>query len=342
MASIYPYKGGWRAQVRPAGQQGTSRTFRTRKEALAWARSLEHQADLGRRVAGSTARVGWLLEQYRAARADAGRPVARQSTEHYMLAGLAAWFAALRLDRLSTASLVDYARARRRAGAGPYTVNMEISKLGTALRYVASLLGVPYADQVGVARPTLRHFKLIGAGRKRERRPSEDEWVALLAALAALPTTIPMVDIVRLGALNAFRRGEVCRISWTDLDVAARTIVVRDRKDPRAKAGNDQVVPLVGESLDIIMRQPRPAEGATDQRIFPYQPGTVSRCFKVAARAAGIADLRLHDMRHEATSALFERGYPIEEVSAVTGIKDWRNLRRYTQVNPARVAKRGR
>ncbi|MNL75911.1 Phage integrase family protein [compost metagenome] len=48
-----------------------------------------------------------------------------------------------------------------------------------------------------------------------------------------------------------------------------------------------------------------------------------------------IEDLHFHDMRHEAVSSLFEAGWQIPEVAAVSGHKDWRQLKRYTQIDPA-------
>jgi site-specific recombinase XerD len=40
-------------------------------------------------------------------------------------------------------------------------------------------------------------------------------------------------------------------------------------------------------------------------------------------------------LRHEGTSRLFEAGFPIEKVAMVTGHKDWRMLRRYTNLKPS-------
>lgn len=48
----------------------------------------------------------------------------------------------------------------------------------------------------------------------------------------------------------------------------------------------------------------------------------------------GIYDLKFHDLRHEATSRLFEAGLTIERVALVTGHKDWEMLRRYTLLKP--------
>jgi integrase len=47
-----------------------------------------------------------------------------------------------------------------------------------------------------------------------------------------------------------------------------------------------------------------------------------------------IDDLHFHDLRHEATSRLFEAGLTIEKVALVTGHKDWKMLRRYTNLRP--------
>jgi site-specific recombinase XerD len=47
-----------------------------------------------------------------------------------------------------------------------------------------------------------------------------------------------------------------------------------------------------------------------------------------------IPNLHFHDLRHEGTSRLFEEGFEIQQVALVTGHKDWRHLRRYTNLRP--------
>ena len=123
------------------------------------------------------------------------------------------------------------------------------------------------------------------------------------------------------------RLGEIIRIKWDDLNEADRTVIIRDRKHPREKVGNDQEVPLLGEAFEIVMRQPR-----TDGRIFPVTEGTVSTIFPRACRQLGIEDLAFHDLRHEGVSRLFEMGYSIEQVALVSGHRDWKMLKRYTQI----------
>ena len=115
-----------------------------------------------------------------------------------------------------------------------------------------------------------------------------------------------------------------------DVDEAKRLVLVRDRKDPRQKAGNDQWVPLLGEAWMVLKRQPQVGGEA---RIFPIGASTVSKYFTEACMKMSIPDLHFHDLRHEGTSQLFEEGYEIQQVALVTGHKDWRHLRRYRTSN---------
>ena len=48
----------------------------------------------------------------------------------------------------------------------------------------------------------------------------------------------------------------------------------------------------------------------------------------------------IHDLRHEATTRLFENGLNIMEVASITGHKDLRMLRRYTHLKAEDLAKK--
>lgn len=56
-----------------------------------------------------------------------------------------------------------------------------------------------------------------------------------------------------------------------------------------------------------------------------------------ACHVLGIVDLHFHDMGHEATSRLFERGYQIHEVPQFTVHESWNELKRYTNLRPEQV-----
>jgi len=331
MASVIRVGGKWRAQVRRKGHAPQCRTFRIKAEAEAWAREVEAAIDGGGAPAPSSSRLllSGVLQAYRDLR-DRSRPIADTSNEHYMLRHLDEGLGHLVVGAVTPQELVHYCKARRDEGAGPYTCNMEVSKLGTAMRYAGVSLHLVLPDVVAAARPLLTHLGLIGGGGKRERRPTEDELQRIVEHLATQRGEL-FADVVRFAVATAMRRSEIARLTWADIDHGKRLALVRDRKDPRRKSGNDQWVPLLADAWAVLGRQAK-VEG--EPRVFPIGESTVSKYFTAACQALSIPDLHFHDLRHEGTSRLFEEGYEIQQVALVTGHRDWRHLRRYTQLKP--------
>lgn len=335
MASIIQIGGRWRALIRRKGHPSYCQTFPTKAQAQAWARGIESDIDRGqalapRTVLGRVVLVSDLIDTYRKLR-DKSRPIADTSNEHYMLKTLQRRLGELDAARLTPADLVAYAEGRRdEDGAGPYTINMDISKLGTVLRLAGVHLKINLPDVVGQARPLLAHLHLIGGGGRRERRPTEDELQRLVEWLHAQRGEI-YADMVRFAVATAMRRGEIVRLLWGDLDADKRLVLVRDRKDPRRKVGNDQWVPLLNGAWEVVQAQAR-ADG--EPRIFPVHEQTLSKYFKDACDAQSIPDLHFHDLRHEGISRLFEQGFDIPRVALVSGHKSWNNLKRYAQLRP--------
>ena len=132
------------------------------------------------------------------------------------------------------------------------------------------------------------------------------------------------------------RQDEICRIRRQDVDAATRTVIVRDRKDPREKSGNHQKIPLLNvtgiDAWQLLQEQAKISESG--DRVFPYNGRSVGTAFRSACRELGIDDLHFHDLRHEAASRLFEAGLAIEQVALVTGHRDWKMLKRYTHLRP--------
>ena len=60
--------------------------------------------------------------------------------------------------------------------------------------------------------------------------------------------------------------------------------------------------------------------------------------WKKVCQLAIIEDLRFHDLRHEATSRLFERGLDVMEVASITGHRTLVMLARYTHLKAATLA----
>lgn len=160
--------------------------------------------------------------------------------------------------------------------------------------------------------------------RKRERRASDNELARLKAC--SNNTKYPIGDVIEFGVLTGLRIGEICKLKWADFYQTKRgpMITVHDRKDPHNQDGNDGEIPLLGNAAAIVQRQPK-----GDARIFPFDPNAFGNAYRAVRHRAGIKNLRVHDLRHEAITRLFEQGYSIEEVSDISGHKDWETLKHY-------------
>jgi integrase len=333
VASIIQVAGKWRALIRRKGFKSQCKTFPTKAQAQAWARQVEAGMDSGQASATlGDLTISDVIKAYRKLR-DQARPINDASNEHYMLKALDKGLGKLRLSTISPDDLVSYATMRREEdGAGPYTINMDISKLGTVLRYGGAALRISPPDVVGSSRPLLTHLRLIGGGGKRERRPTEDELQRLIEHMRVVYGSV-YANAVIFAVKTAMRRGEICSIKKSDIDQETRIIAVM-RKHPRLGQVLERV-PLVGDAMEFALSMPDSPDG----RLFPVEAGTLSKYFTHSTRALSIPDLHFHDLRHEGASRLLEDGYQIPEVAMVTGHKKWETLKRYVNLKPEDITR---
>ena len=121
---------------------------------------------------------------------------------------------------------------------------------------------------------------------------------------------------------------------FSDNDRKHQTGVVRDLRHPTER---DQVrrFKYTPEAWEIICRQDQ-----DDDRIFPFEPRSIGSASRQACKMLDIRDLHFHDLRHEATSRLFEAGYSIVEVQQFTLHDSWGTLSRCTHLRPELVTVR--
>lgn len=324
MASIIKLKNGkWRAQIRRKGFKDVTKQCDTKAEALAWSAKTEKDMKQGVSPEASTATIGTLIAKYRTMRA-VNRPIKPKSTEDYTLNILVKTIGGIKASKLNVDDLTAWAQERMDDDVGGYKINCDLSKLGTVFRYTHPAL-LPLIEE---SRPKLDYLGLICGSKQRERRPTTDELASILTWLENHEGKLAR-DFVEFAGIAAMRRGEIASLRWDDLNEKDRLIKVRDRKDPRKKIGNDQFVPLLAGSFEIVMRQEK-----TDALIFPIRGKQITKVFHDACVALAIEDLHFHDLRHHGISLMFEYGYDIHQVSIVSGHRDWAHLKRYTQIKP--------
>lgn len=261
--------------------------------------------------------------------------------------------ASKRADRLTASDFIDYIDGRRNDGAGPATAGNDIIWLRQVLKSTAAKLRVPVPLQaLEEAAEFLRQERTIGKPKTRQRRLKiahgdyAGEEAIILAHMDARRGSIPMGDLVRFAIASARRVEEITRLQWADLDRSKRTALLRDVKHPRRKIGNHKHFRMLDDAWAIIERttptliQHADGTATEDPRIFPYEAKSISAAFTRSMKLLGIDDLHFHDLRHEATSRLFERGYSIQEVVQFTLHESWTTLKRYTHLKPEDVAHR--
>lgn len=314
----------WRALVRLKGHPTASRTFNGRKAADEWARATEDALRAGRGIPGESVTLSDLVDRYVKEMARF-KPVSATKRGN-----LRRWEESLgerEVASLTGQDVLDHVAGR---DISPATMAMEVGFLAEVLAAGRSLWGYTIPDVVAAARPTLRRAGAVGKPMERDRRPTADELAALAEYFRFNFGRIPMRDLVPFAIDTAMRMGEITGLRWEDYRPGEKpTILIRDRKDPLNKSGNSQWVPLLGQSAAIIERQDR-----RGPLIFPYKPDSIGAAFRRACERLQIADLHFHDLRHEGVSRLFEAGYTIEQVAIVSGHRDWKSLKRYTNLRP--------
>lgn len=240
---------------------------------------------------------------------------------------------------LTAADIIEYGKGRRvDDGAGPATVLNDIVWLRQAFLSGAAMFDIaqPVAA-VDAAKVELLRTKVIAKPQQRKRRLSAAEEVVLDEHFGSRDARaqIPMRDIFRFALLTARRQEEICRLKWVDVDAEKGIGWLDDVKHPTQKKGNRREFRIVKAAMEIIARQPRTAE-----EVFPYNPRSVGAAFTRACQLLEIEGLHFHDLRHEATSRLFEKGYSIQEVAQFTLHESWSTLKRYTHLRPENVQER--
>lgn len=337
MASILKQGEKWLARIRKVGYPETTETFDTYKEAKEWATKTESDMinqkhrDKKKLV---QATVGDLVDKY-ITDISPKKPMGKNKTA--VMNSLKRSLGSVSLKDLTKKRLLSYIEMRMAQGAGGVTISIDFTYLHELLSVGERLWDYPVDPSiVSKARKYLGDFGLKTKSKRRKRRPSDEEIEQICAHFHAKGSRqkIPMPAIIYFAMATAMRQGEITRISWSDVHFEDKTVVIRDRKDPQEKLGNDQTVPLLVDAFKIVSEQKRDAEF-----IFPYDEKSISTAFTRAVKSLGINDLHFHDLRHEGTSRLFEDGYRIEEVAIFTGHKDWKMLQRYTHIKAKNLHK---
>lgn len=236
---------------------------------------------------------------------------------------------AMHCSKIDSPAIVAFAQS---LDCRPQTRGNYVAHLASIFSVARPAWGYPLdAQAMADARVVLKKLNLTSRSRERSRRPTLEELGELLAHYEVMehkrPSSLPMRRLILFAIFSTRRQEEICRVAWADLDRDALQLVVRDMKNPGEKIGNDVRTTLTPQALRLI-----DAQGSGKGAIWPYNSESVSTSFTRACALLGIDDLHFHDLRHEGISRLFELGWSIPQVAAVSGHRSWQSLKRYTHL----------
>jgi integrase len=180
---------------------------------------------------------------------------------------------------------------------------------------------------------------------RRVKAPSVD---VVRAVIEAAEDRDPrLAALLMLGALTGMRRGELCALRWSDIDLergdmeVSRSVIVvpGGLSEKSTKTDRSRAVALdeVGVAL-LTQYRARVDEWASEARtevaddafVFsphidgatPFRPDNVTGFFIRVRDGLGLKDVRLHDLRHFTATQLIGAGVDVRTVAGRLGHSD--------------------
>ncbi len=312
----------WEVRIRRKGYSAQFATFELKADAEQWANDIESEMGKGVFVSRKEAEATTLSEaldrfeeefvsSYAQPKQMRSR-VRMVKNSHLALKTLAA---------IRGKDISDYTRMREQEGRSSQTILHEIHLISRVFEICCRDWGME-----SLSNPTKKVSK-PKQGQGRTRRLELNEQQKLLKAAA------PDLKALILFALEtAMRRGELSAMHWNHVDFTKKHVHL-----PKTKNGEARSVPLSPNALKILQSLPRNIQGS----VFNIQPDTITKKFTAAVKRAELTNLRFHDLRHEATSRLFENtDLDFMEIKGITGHKSLQMLARYSHLRAHKLADR--
>jgi integrase len=240
-------------------------------------------------------------------------------TIKFRVAALESELGHLRAVNVSAGAVEAY-KAKRLAGErAKATINRELACLRRAYR-LASLSRPSLINANRV--PTIRLYREDNV---RQGLVSHEHYLALVAQLPD-----PINDAVTLGYLSGWRRAEVLRLTWPEVD-RTRGLITLAAEQPRELPLSPTLSALIEKRWQARLVN-GPAGPRVCDRVF-HREGEPVRDFRgawrKAAEAIGRPGLLFHDLRRSAVTNMIRAGVPEPTAMQISGHRTSSVFRRY-------------
>lgn len=247
----------------------------------------------------------------------------------------------VRIEQISYAWVEAFVDKLKAAKRSPSTITKRVGGLARVVdwamrREMVSLTKNPFRMLPrGYCSTDLDRNKLWEGERDRRLELGEEEKIrkVLVNPQEAL--------IFDMALETAMRLSEMIVLPCADIDLAQRTIFLH-----RSKNGSRRQVPISSVLLKLLQ-----AQDLTRDYLFDswWQGGdiqarekasrAVTQIFQRRFKKAKVEGLHFHDLRHEATSRIYERTRLTDlQVASITGHKGFRMLQRYANLRASTLA----
>lgn len=310
----------WRAQIRRKGYPTLSATFDTKAEAQRWAAEVEGDMSRARfvdvREAEQTS-LAEALERYRREVSVHKKGAAQEGIR------INAWIKTPLGERslasLKSSDLAKWRDDELKAGKSTATVRLCLAIISHLYTVAAKEWGIE-----GITNPC-RNLRMPPSSKARDRRPTAAELSRIILEAGKIHAEMPV--IIELASITAMRRSELAALRREQ--IKGKAVYLEDTKN-----GERRSVPLSSRARELLASLPARIDG----RVFSLATHSISHYFRRACESAEVENLRFHDLRHEATSRLFEMGLNMMEAAAISGHKTLSQLKRYTHLSPDDLA----
>ncbi len=175
-------------------------------------------------------------------------------------------------------------------------------------------------------------------GIRRYRCPGRERFLTLVetrrlgAALAAHQAPAPQaLAIVRLLLLTGCRQREIRTLQW--LEYREKHLFLRDSKT------GPRTIWLSSPARQVLDRLPRGSRWVfpASKRSGPMSSEALYRYWRALRDAAGLPDVRLHDLRHSYASFALRQGETVPTIGRLLGHRDPSTTLKYTHFADAMV-----
>jgi len=326
MAYIRIRNGRHEAQVRRKGHPPISKSFTSKTAAKMWIKAVETDMERGEFKPRVDMTVGELITRFEnqvvPTHKDKQSAVSRCKRLRRELGKIP-------LSDLSPAHLASY-RDERLKTIKPSTVKRELSILSSAINIAIIDWGIPIPSNA-VSLTRLPQFD--DSRDRRLKRGEEEKLLTIAKPIYRRAITIAIE--------TAMRQGEIRNIRKSDINFEDQTLHI-----PETKTDKPRTIPLSTRALIALKEQIKSLSESgvvaleRDPKLFSMSAPMFRHEILKYRIKLDMEDWRFHDLRHEATSRLFEKGLNTMEVASITGHEDLRMLKRYTHIKPESLVAR--